>query len=1247
MNPQKICFIMCSNDKIQADECRLYIEQLLIPDGYGVEVMVVTEAGSMTSGYNEAMNVSDAKYKVYLHHDVLIIKPDFLQTMLAIFQEHPEVGMFGVVGNQSIAEDGGMWSDGTWRRTGEILVDRVYERDYSFFAKAEGEISEVIALDGLLMATQYDIPWREDLFQGWDYYDASQSVEFWKAGYKVVVPFMDVPWCLHENDLLNMAEYDKWRDVFVREYWDYYERWMEEHLSRKNVPIDADFGNRSGKVNEYKFCFIICANNEVYLEECLWYINQLYIPEGFESETLIIRGASSMTSGYNQAMGNSDAKYKIYLHQDVLVVNRNILSALLDIFQEDSIGMVGVLGKKEFLPAAEYTVAWDTGGVEVCNAVKTFYNNYNYASEERYMDVVSIDGMFMATQYDLTWDEKNFDGWDFYDISQSVNFTQEGYRIVVPRITKDTLWCFHDSGQSEYYEWDRYRKVFCHIHADKGYVFGPLDFFRLDENAQEKRRLAAEAFEMGDYIKANQYLSEMTRERTMDTRGSYMLLFLKVMTEELFVLDQASYLEPGELPVFVNEWNEVKFILRRMYFGGEQEELWQTIQDKLLDGKITMRLLCNAIDCCVFDSNRLREIIFAHFQELLSSLIRENRIAKAGQLIDQLKNEERGVKDKLLQKVTQICQMEQKEEVGSTILDFSNNIEELLCHYERMECYIRKIEFGCFDVCQQEFYEYVTKTGVSDVFILALVTEDVPYRKKVYKTLAGIFAKIEGKDCERTGLYARLADEEEDGAPCLNEKKFCFILCADSEEDAKDSRWYVERIVVPEGYETEIFVVQDTSSLANGYNRAMAQTDAKYKVYLRAGVRVVNRNMILDLLELFEESSIGMIGVFGRTEIALPADEKEWDAGTAEICYGVSSQVFRYSERREEKWINVAEIADMFIATQYDVLWDDDQPPCKVMKNRGYRIVVPSVSKENRWVFYDASRCTACVWDKYRPNEEIAMACNEIWKIFEEGDYVLVNERLKQLGEDHLDEKLSLVALFLLIRQEEIRKTRKTSWMGANEYEAFRKTYVKLIYLLRRIYFTSDDKAWKKVWENLLEGNITLKMLQVTTMVCVGNTKKLWYQLLSCLKKGIQSLLRQGEIWRVEELLLQLDGEARGKWGNIVLRMIQVFYSEAKKDITPTVLDLTLDMDELAAHYVHLKYFLRRLEFSLPEMYWQEIYDYIVRTKVSDYLMFHILQNDIFYKKKLCLNMAKMFAKYEGEQSVRAQLYLQLAESEA
>ena len=51
--------------------------------------------------------------------------------------------------------------------------------------------TEVEAVDGLFIATQYDVKWREDIFDGWDFYDISQSEEFHRAGYKVVVPYIN------------------------------------------------------------------------------------------------------------------------------------------------------------------------------------------------------------------------------------------------------------------------------------------------------------------------------------------------------------------------------------------------------------------------------------------------------------------------------------------------------------------------------------------------------------------------------------------------------------------------------------------------------------------------------------------------------------------------------------------------------------------------------------------------------------------------------------------------------------------------------------------------------------------------------------------------------------------------------------------------------------------------------------------------------------------------------------------------
>ena len=225
MDKNKFCFIMCGNNEIFVQEALLYISQLKVPNGFCVDTLVVYEAESMTAGYNEAMQASDAKYKIYLHQDVLILNRNLLFDCLKIFEDE-EIGMLGVVGNVKLPKDGSPWSDGPGVRIGEVMVDLISEKKYSVFAKISESCRDVAVIDGLFMATQYDLPWRQDLFQGFDMYDCSQSMEFWRAGYRVVVPRMEQPWCFHDNDILNLQNYDRWRKIFVKEYYNDYRRWI-------------------------------------------------------------------------------------------------------------------------------------------------------------------------------------------------------------------------------------------------------------------------------------------------------------------------------------------------------------------------------------------------------------------------------------------------------------------------------------------------------------------------------------------------------------------------------------------------------------------------------------------------------------------------------------------------------------------------------------------------------------------------------------------------------------------------------------------------------------------------------------------------------------------------------------------------------------------------------------------------------------------------------------------------------------
>ncbi|MBO5474590.1 MAG: glycosyltransferase family protein [Lachnospiraceae bacterium] len=212
----EICFIICTNNPVYAEECIYYIRHLTVPEGVRINILTVEDAKSLTSGYNEALKYSQAKYKVYLHHDTFIINSDFIQDCLEIFESDPRIGMIGNVGVKTMPASGVMWDAD---RYGMLYEQHIYETQLLANAiSPELAYLEVDAIDGFLMVTQYDVPWREDLFDKWDFYDCSQSMEFIKKGYKVVVPNMKNPWCVHDCGFINLEQYDIEREKFIAEY---------------------------------------------------------------------------------------------------------------------------------------------------------------------------------------------------------------------------------------------------------------------------------------------------------------------------------------------------------------------------------------------------------------------------------------------------------------------------------------------------------------------------------------------------------------------------------------------------------------------------------------------------------------------------------------------------------------------------------------------------------------------------------------------------------------------------------------------------------------------------------------------------------------------------------------------------------------------------------------------------------------------------------------------------------------------
>ena len=217
-NDKKICFIICFNNRQYLDECLLYLSLLTVPEGYETEVLTIQDAVSITAGYNEGMNASDAKYKIYLHQDTLIVKKNFLERIIKIFLQDRAIGMIGMVGAPKLSKDGVMWHKercGNFYRLDEFQNKGLREIGIN---KIEKGWRQVEVVDGLLIATQYDLPWLEDILKGWDFYDVSQCMEFRRKGYKIVVPAQEQTWTIHACGAPSFWNYEKNRQIVLREY---------------------------------------------------------------------------------------------------------------------------------------------------------------------------------------------------------------------------------------------------------------------------------------------------------------------------------------------------------------------------------------------------------------------------------------------------------------------------------------------------------------------------------------------------------------------------------------------------------------------------------------------------------------------------------------------------------------------------------------------------------------------------------------------------------------------------------------------------------------------------------------------------------------------------------------------------------------------------------------------------------------------------------------------------------------------
>lgn len=216
--------------------------------------------------------------------------------------------------------------------------------------------------------------------------------------------------------------------------------------------------------NEKKIAFLVRKSDEVRCAAALESLQALRLPTGYEAELFTLAAEEPYAAQANKALTLSDAKFKIYLNDDIRLAEPDVLGELLQIFEDESIGMVGFLGSAS-LPASgnlmESPYVWGAAYVPSEEGRRDLRFGRGTVGECR--TVRFLAPSFFATQRDLAWDtcyQRQY----YALLAHCRRFEREGDRIVVP-LAKEP-WCAYqeraisfDADESER------RKFFAAHHA--------------------------------------------------------------------------------------------------------------------------------------------------------------------------------------------------------------------------------------------------------------------------------------------------------------------------------------------------------------------------------------------------------------------------------------------------------------------------------------------------------------------------------------------------------------------------------------------------------------------------------------------------------------------------------------------------------------------------------------------------------------------------------------------------------------
>ena len=179
-------------------------------------------------------------------------------------------------------------------------------------------------------------------------------------------------------------------------------------------------------LDEHKICLITAVSDWDKYNESLATWQNLSIPEGMRVDVLTVEDWPSIGEAYQRAMNQSDAKYKVYVREDVWITRHDFLElAIKELMAHPEYGIASVVGSINFPESGHW---WEKDMIgRICDnhEGKVLQYIYGQSHEDSLPATVLHDGL-LVTQYDIPWISEFYDKGHLYAASQCMGFRKQG-----------------------------------------------------------------------------------------------------------------------------------------------------------------------------------------------------------------------------------------------------------------------------------------------------------------------------------------------------------------------------------------------------------------------------------------------------------------------------------------------------------------------------------------------------------------------------------------------------------------------------------------------------------------------------------------------------------------------------------------------------------------------------------------------------------------------------------------------------